>query len=131
LLDRISASSATAGALDRKPGLRRAIISTVIGNGFEWYNSAVRMAQLEHALSKVPPLISALRNHWKPMRALCGAAPSAFSDMFPASTRVSGFGVAYGIGTAIFSGTTPFVLTALIEKTANHLAPAFYLIGPA
>lgn len=64
-----------------------------------------------------------------PAVALCGAIPAAFSEMFPAGQRVSGFGVAYNIGAAIFGGTTPFVLTLLVDATNSHFAPAWYLVA--
>ena len=64
-----------------------------------------------------------------PVVALNGATPAAFSEMFSTNTRVSGFGVAYGIGTAVFSGTTPFMLTSLVKETGSQLSPAWYLIA--
>ncbi|MQA16676.1 MAG: MFS transporter [Pseudonocardiaceae bacterium] len=66
---------------------------------------------------------------WVPVSLFCGVAPAAYSEMFPTNVRVSGFGVAYAIAVALFSGTTPFVATLLIDVTGNVLSPAWYLIA--
>jgi MFS transporter, MHS family, proline/betaine transporter len=64
---------------------------------------------------------------WLPVAGLSGAFPAASTQMFPANVRVSGFGVAYSLSTAVFSGTTPFVATLLVRTTASLLSPAWYL----
>ncbi|KXX59644.1 general substrate transporter [Rhodococcus sp. LB1] len=66
---------------------------------------------------------------WTPVAAFGGAAPAAWAEMFPTRVRVSGFGIAYGFGTAIFAGSAPFVATWLIELTGNDVAPAWYMIA--
>ena len=48
-------------------------------------------------------------------------------NVFPKKVRVSGFAFSYGIGVTIFGGTAQFVLTALVERTGNPMAPAWYL----
>ncbi|GGF41616.1 MFS transporter [Subtercola lobariae] len=65
---------------------------------------------------------------WVPVAAFGGAAPAMWADMFPTAVRVSGFGIAYGFGTAIFAGSAPFVSTWLIQTSGNPLAPAWYMI---
>lgn len=66
---------------------------------------------------------------WIPVTAFGGAAPAVWADMFPTKVRVSGFGIAYGFGTAIFAGSAPFVAAGLVELTGNQLAPAWYMIA--
>ncbi|TYQ09742.1 UNVERIFIED_ORG: MHS family proline/betaine transporter-like MFS transporter [Gordonia westfalica J30] len=66
---------------------------------------------------------------WIPVAAFGGAAPTVWADMFPTAVRVSGFGIAYGFGTAIFAGCAPFVATWLVESTGSELAPAWYMVG--
>ncbi|GAA3567034.1 MFS transporter [Amycolatopsis ultiminotia] len=66
---------------------------------------------------------------WIPVAAFGGAIPALFAELFPTQVRVSGFGIAYGFGSAIFAGTAPFVATLLIESTGNDLAPAWYMVA--
>lgn len=64
---------------------------------------------------------------WVPVGIFCGVTPAAFAELFPTEVRVSGFGIAYAVSTALFSGTAPFVATLLIERTGNNLAPGWYV----
>jgi MFS transporter, MHS family, proline/betaine transporter len=64
---------------------------------------------------------------WVPVAAFGGAIPALFAALFPTQVRVSGFGIAYGFGSAIFAGTAPFVATLLIELSGDRLAPAWYM----
>lgn len=66
---------------------------------------------------------------WIPAALFCGAAPAAFAEMFPTKVRVSGFGVAYSFGAAIFSGTAPMISMLLIQVTDNVLSPAWYIMA--
>jgi MHS family proline/betaine transporter-like MFS transporter len=61
-----------------------------------------------------------------PLAVFQGVTPAAFSEVFPTRVRASGFSVAYGVGTALFSGTTPFILTLLVTRTHDPLSPAWY-----
>jgi MHS family proline/betaine transporter-like MFS transporter len=64
---------------------------------------------------------------WVPVAAFGGAIPALFAALFPIQVRVSGFGIAYGFGSAIFAGSAPFVATLLIELSGDRLAPAWYM----
>ncbi|MEU7810792.1 MFS transporter [Pseudonocardia sp. NPDC049154] len=64
---------------------------------------------------------------WVPVAAFGGAIPALFAALFPTQVRVSGFGIAYGFGSALFAGTAPFVATLLIELSGDKLAPAWYM----
>jgi MFS transporter, MHS family, proline/betaine transporter len=54
---------------------------------------------------------------------------SALPALFPTSSRYSGMGIAYNFSVAIFGGTTPFIVAALIESTRNDMMPAYYLMA--
>jgi len=38
-------------------------------------------------------------------------------------------GIAYNFSVAIFGGTTPFIIAALITTTGDDMMPAYYLMG--
>ena len=54
---------------------------------------------------------------------------SALPALFPTSNRYSSMGIAYNFSVAIFGGTTPFIVQALIDLSGSDMAPAFYLAG--
>lgn len=53
---------------------------------------------------------------------------STFPAMFPTRVRYGAFAIGYNLSTSIFGGTTPVVVTALIDATGNPDWPAFYLM---
>ncbi len=53
--------------------------------------------------------------------------PSLLVELFPTAIRYTGIAIAYNVAFAFFGGLTPFIVTYLIEKTQNVLAPGFYL----
>lgn len=54
---------------------------------------------------------------------------SALPAQFPTSSRYGAMGIAYNFSVAIFGGTTPFIVAALISATGNDMMPAYYLMG--
>jgi MHS family proline/betaine transporter-like MFS transporter len=50
-------------------------------------------------------------------------------NALPIEVRVSGFAFSYGIGVTIFGGTAQFIITALVARTGNPMAPAWYLMA--
>jgi MFS family permease len=50
----------------------------------------------------------------------------ALLELFPRGARATALSIAYGIGVAVFGGTTQFVVEWLIDKTHNPAAPAWY-----
>ncbi|NYG07106.1 MHS family proline/betaine transporter-like MFS transporter [Phycicoccus badiiscoriae] len=54
---------------------------------------------------------------------------SALPALFPTAHRYGAMGIAYNFAVAIFGGTTPFIIAALIKATGNELMPAYYLIA--
>lgn len=51
------------------------------------------------------------------------------AELFPTRTRQSGLSIAYSVTAALFVGTVPYLLTWIISRTGNTMAPAFYLIA--
>ena len=54
---------------------------------------------------------------------------SALPALFPTASRYGAMGIAYNFAVAIFGGTTPFIIAALIEVTGNDMMPAYYLMA--
>jgi MHS family proline/betaine transporter-like MFS transporter len=54
---------------------------------------------------------------------------SALPAQFPTASRYGAMGIAYNFSVAIFGGTTPFIVDALINATGNDMMPAYYLMG--
>ncbi|PCN49022.1 MFS transporter [Curtobacterium sp. 'Ferrero'] len=49
--------------------------------------------------------------------------------LFPTSTRYGAMGFAYNIAIAVFGGTTPLIVQALLTWTGDELAPAYFLMA--
>lgn len=49
-------------------------------------------------------------------------------EIFPTRTRQTGLSIAYAVTAALFAGTSPYLLTWLMEASANLLVPGFFLI---
>ena len=56
---------------------------------------------------------------------------SALPALFPTEHRYSAMGIAYNLAVAIFGGTAPFIIAALIGLTGNDMTIAYYLMGVA
>ena len=54
---------------------------------------------------------------------------SALPALFPTASRYGAMGIAYNFAVAIFGGTTPFIIAALIQATGNDMMPAYYLMA--
>jgi MHS family proline/betaine transporter-like MFS transporter len=54
---------------------------------------------------------------------------SALPAQFPTANRYSAMGIAYNFAVAIFGGTTPFIVAALIAATGDDMMPAYYLMA--
>ena len=59
------------------------------------------------------------------------AIPALMAELFPVRTRTTGMAIGYNIGTTVFGGFTPLVVTSLIAATGNNLAPGLYLMFAA
>ncbi|MCE0767026.1 MFS transporter [Pseudonocardia kujensis] len=58
-----------------------------------------------------------------------GPLPALLSERFPTRTRVTGVALAYAVSVALFGGTAPFIITAVVSATGNSLAAAWYTIA--
>ncbi|MCU1568441.1 MAG: transporter [Pseudarthrobacter sp.] len=56
---------------------------------------------------------------------------SALPALFPTEHRYSAMGIAYNLAVAVFGGTAPFIIAALIELTGDDMAIAYYLMAVA
>lgn len=54
---------------------------------------------------------------------------STLPALFPTSARYGGMGVAYNVAVAVFGGTSPLIIEAILQATGNDLTPAFYIMG--
>ncbi|MDP9693288.1 UNVERIFIED_ORG: MHS family proline/betaine transporter-like MFS transporter [Arthrobacter globiformis] len=54
---------------------------------------------------------------------------SALPAQFPTASRYGAMGIAYNFSVAIFGGTTPFIVAALISATGDDMMPAYYLMA--
>lgn len=64
-----------------------------------------------------------------PVTFYVGNLASALPALFPTASRYGAMGIAYNFSVAIFGGTTPFIIAALIAASGDDLAPAYYLVG--
>ena len=60
---------------------------------------------------------------------LSGVSPALFVELFPTRDRLSGYSISFNFGMGIFGGTTPMILTWLIEKTQISWIPAVYMVA--
>jgi MFS transporter, MHS family, proline/betaine transporter len=52
--------------------------------------------------------------------------PSHLAELFPTAVRSTALAITYGLGTALFGGTAPFLATWLVRRTGSPVAPAVY-----
>ncbi|WP_420996092.1 MFS transporter [Cupriavidus sp. 30B13] len=50
-------------------------------------------------------------------------------EILPARVRASGLSVIYAVGVTVFGGSCQFVVTWLLARTGNLMAPAFYMMA--
>ncbi|MGW7519224.1 MFS transporter [Streptomyces sp. NPDC054796] len=66
-----------------------------------------------------------------PLVCLLGTMSATLPALFPTDVRYGGLSIGYNIATSIFGGTAPGVMTFLVNKTGDPLAPAYYASGAA
>ncbi|MBC7372030.1 MAG: MFS transporter, partial [Bdellovibrionaceae bacterium] len=52
-------------------------------------------------------------------------------ELFPTNIRYTSMSLPYHIGNGVFGGLVPFIGTALVASTGNHIAGLYYPIGVA
>jgi MHS family proline/betaine transporter-like MFS transporter len=63
--------------------------------------------------------------------AIAGGLAAMITELFPRAIRYTGVSVGYGLALGILGGTTPLVVTSLIDLTGNDFTPAFYVMFAA
>lgn len=59
-----------------------------------------------------------------------GVFPSVLPALFPTGIRYGGLAIGYNVAVSIFGGTTPLILTALVDATGSNLvAPAYMMVA--
>lgn len=54
--------------------------------------------------------------------------PVTLAELMPTEVRYTAMSLPLNIGSAVYGGTAPLIVTYLIHVTASPLAPSFYLI---
>ncbi|MGQ4515686.1 glycine betaine/L-proline transporter ProP [Streptomyces sp. DW26H14] len=62
---------------------------------------------------------------------LLGTMSAALPALFPTQVRYGGLSIGYNVSTSLFGGTTPLVITALIDFGGTNLMPAYYATAAA
>ena len=62
---------------------------------------------------------------------LLGTMSATLPALFPTDVRYGSLSIGYNVATAVFGGTAPGVMTALVDSTGDKLAPAYYASGAA
>jgi MHS family proline/betaine transporter-like MFS transporter len=57
--------------------------------------------------------------------------PAYLAELFPTPVRSTALAISYGLGTALFGGTAPFLATVLVRRTGSPVAPAIYAVAVA
>ncbi len=60
-----------------------------------------------------------------------GTMPAALPALFPTHIRYTGLSIGFNVAVAVFGGTTPIVVAALIAATGDLMMPAYYLMFAA
>lgn len=60
---------------------------------------------------------------------ILGPQHAFFQELFPVRERYSGIAISYCLGVSLAGGTTPIILTILVETLQNQLIPAFLLMS--
>ncbi|EME98626.1 membrane transport protein [Streptomyces mobaraensis NBRC 13819 = DSM 40847] len=58
-----------------------------------------------------------------------GTAASTLPALFPTRMRYGALSVSFNISVSLFGGTTPLVVSALLEQSGDRMIPAYYLMG--
>ncbi|BDR55382.1 MFS transporter [Bombiscardovia apis] len=53
---------------------------------------------------------------------------SSLPALFPTASRYGGMGLSYNLAVAIFGGTAPLIMEALVSATGNVMAPAYWIM---
>jgi MHS family proline/betaine transporter-like MFS transporter len=65
------------------------------------------------------------------LAAVSAPMPAVLVEAFPTRIRISSMAIAYGLATAVFSGTAPYVSTWLIAATGDARTPGLLVTAAA
>ncbi|QJY48066.1 MFS transporter [Pseudonocardia broussonetiae] len=60
-----------------------------------------------------------------------GPITAAVTELFPTDVRYSGLSLSYSVATSVFGGTTPLIVTFLLQRTGDPLAPGWFIMATA
>jgi MHS family proline/betaine transporter-like MFS transporter len=116
-----------AGALSDRIGRRRLIPYPVVAIAILVYP----LFALLHAHPSVL-LLAAISTLLQAIGALyLAVTPAYMAELFPVAIRSTGLSVAYNLAVMTFGGFGPYIVTWLIARTGDPLAPTFYVIAAA
>ncbi|MFE2939965.1 glycine betaine/L-proline transporter ProP [Streptomyces sp. NPDC059255] len=58
-----------------------------------------------------------------------GTSASTLPALFPTRLRYGALSISFNISVSLFGGTTPLVVSSLVEATGSTMVPAYYLMG--
>lgn len=77
------------------------------------------------SIGTIPAILTGLAMIAFPVTFFVANLASALPALFPTAHRYAAMGIAYNFAVAIFGGTAPFVIAALIQATGNDMMPAY------
>ncbi|WP_329492895.1 glycine betaine/L-proline transporter ProP [Kitasatospora herbaricolor] len=60
-----------------------------------------------------------------------GTMPASLPALFPTHVRYGAMSVGFNVSVSLFGGTTPLVVTSLINATGDRMMPAYYMMAAA
>lgn len=97
----------------------RVALAVLIVPGFWWLSAAPSAVSLLTTTAVLASLTAVS----------AAACMVAIPELMPTHFRSTGIAITYSVGTAIFGGTTQFVVTWIISVTHSALAPAYYVVA--
>ncbi|MDT7558496.1 MAG: transporter, family, proline/betaine transporter, partial [Pseudonocardiales bacterium] len=117
---------APVGALSDRVGRKPMLLTAAVGFLVLSY-PAVALINLKSVL----PVTIGLAVLGLLLLLMLGTIGSTFPAMFPTRNRYGGMSIGYSVSTALFGGTAPLAISALITKTGSTSIPAFYIMVAA
>jgi len=114
---------APVGALSDRVGRKPLLLTSAVGFLLLSY-PAVALINLKTVL----PVTIGLAVLGLLLLLILGTIGSTFPAMFPTKNRYGGMSIGYSVSTALFGGTAPIAISALITKTGSTSIPAYYIM---
>ncbi|MHA6792461.1 MFS transporter [Pseudonocardia bannensis] len=114
------------GALSDRVGRKPLLLASCVGFLVASYPAFLLMNQGSIRLTVLGLLILGLL-----LVLLLGTMSATLPALFHTRVRYGGFAIGYNLSTSLFGGTTPLVLTYLVERTGNNAVPGLYIAAAA